>query len=135
MGFCDTLTFEQAVPELGIESGAAFQTKNLHQLNHEFVITAEGKLLQRLFRHEQPFYRYQVDRESGPPSQLYTLPTRVPIGDKLIGYHGDLLLWQRDTNDPTELVVRFTHGQLKWIRPVQQYPEDNRLLLLDQGAR
>jgi len=42
---------------------------------------------------------------------------------------------QSEHRQPPTFDRRFTHGELEWIRLVQEYPEDNRLLLLDQGAR
>ena len=53
----------------------------------------------------------------------------------MIDYHGDILFTMRPTNRSSEFVARFTHGRLEWIRPLEHYPEANRRLLMEQGAR
>jgi hypothetical protein len=60
-----------------IEPETVFETKNLYQLSDKFVITADGKLLWRLYRYKPRLYRYQADRDLAPASQLRTLPRPV----------------------------------------------------------
>jgi hypothetical protein len=128
MGFHDNVRLEKAYPEYSLAAGAVFQTKNLYQSSGDFIITEDGKLVQRL-------YRYEDDPDRRHPDLGSPLPKRVDLGEKVIDYHGDLLLWHSDADSRLQLVVRFAHGRLEWIRPFSDYPEDNRVLILEQGAR
>ncbi len=124
MGFCDYLTVEQ---ECGAFRGGRCCTKNLCQTSGEYTITRDGKLVEQL-------YRYEDDPERVHPLTGAPLLKRVPIGERVIEYHGDILLYTAD--DPAlELVARFTHGRLEWLCPLEDYPEVNRKLLVEQGAR
>ena len=61
---------------------------------------------------------------------------RIHVGDKLVLYHGDILLYHYTVGTGlAEFVARFTHGELEWLRPIEDYPENNRMLLVEQGAR
>lgn len=129
MGFFDTVKIATAHEECGVPQGKVFQTKSLHAACGEFTVTADGKLIEHL-------YRYDNDMECNEPSTLFPRSKRVPMGDKAIDYHGDLLLRARGADGcDKDVVARFTRGQLEWIRPLSDYPEENRVLLLEQGAR
>jgi hypothetical protein len=122
MGFSDRVRIDRAYPDLGIERGRDFQTKSLNAGGDDFTISADGKLVEHVWRHE-----FDAGRFSS---------TRIAGEDKLIAYHGDVLLFSRDPYGNTrEFVARFTHGQLEWIRPVSEYPIENLHLLVEQGAR
>jgi hypothetical protein len=129
MGFYDTVTLDQEYPEYGIARGTVFQSKSLYAGIGDFTITSDGTLVEHLCR-------FETDLDQ-PPRFTWQPPNkRVHIGDKVIEYHGDILLSGDATAQRFEkLVARFTHGRLEWIRPLDQYPEANRLLLVDQRAR
>lgn len=129
MGFCDDVKMELAYPECGVEAGDMLQTKSLYAGGGRFTITAMGELIEHRYRYEQD------------PSRALPGFTRLPlkavyIGDRAISYHGDILLWPYKATKPDDqLVARFTHGTLEWVRPICDYPEENQALLLEQGAR
>jgi hypothetical protein len=61
---------------------------------------------------------------------------RAPKGERVIDYHGDILLYHYQADKSwLELVARFTHGRLEWLRSLADYPEENRVLLMEQGTR
>ena len=129
MGFYDYVTVRVADPQSGIEAGAKFQTKNLYNYDGEFTITPAGQLVEHVYRLEER------------PNAMATLVNtqfrhRVHVEDKVLAFHGDLLMHcSAGDGSSRELVARFTHGQLEWIRDSSQYPKDSLELLLEQGAR
>ena len=129
MGFCDDLTLEKAYPEYAIAPGQVFQTKNLYQGTGDFTISADGELIEHR-------YRYDQDQQNLHSVTRSPVLKRVPIGDRVIEYHGDILHFGSKADERyRELVVRFTHGRLEWICPLDKYPEANHALLIEQGAR
>jgi hypothetical protein len=129
MGFCDYVTLEQGCQEYGLTERRSFQTKSLYAGGAEFTITRDGKLVEHS-------YRYEDDPDRIHPITGSPLLKRIPLGEKVIDYHGDILLHYYGTDDISlELVARFTHGRLEWLRPLAEYPEENRVLLVDQGAQ
>lgn len=130
MGLFDTIRLERAYPEYDIPASLECQSKSLYASACKFTITADGKLVEHLFR-------YEPDPENTHPI-LSKMPTKaISIGEKVIDFHGDIsLVYQHDSDDCVrELVARFTHGQLEWLRRVEEYPEDNRALLTGCAAR
>jgi hypothetical protein len=129
MGFYDDVTLESGCQECGIPQGSTLQTKSLYAGGGVFTITWDGELVEQL-RH------YEDDPTRLNPVTGWPLPRRVLDGRRVIAYHGDILLsCVRADDRHRELVARVTHGQLEWIRPVADYPEENRMLLVQQGAR
>lgn len=129
MGFHDNVRFDKAFPEYSIAEGATFTTRNLRADEGEFAVTAEGTLVEHL-------YRYEIASKFNISIVRLPLGKRVHVGDKVLDYHGDLLLSDTNSDGPDrELVARFTHGRLEWVRPLNGYPAESRDLLLEQGAR
>ena len=129
MGFYDDVTLESGCQECGIPQGSTLQSKSLYAGGGVFTITRDGKLVEQLHHYED--VPAQLNPVTGWP-----LSRRVLDGQREIAYHGDILLSYVGADDRhRELVARFTHGQLEWIRPVEDYPEENRVLLVEQGAR
>jgi hypothetical protein len=131
MGLFDTVRLERSYPEYDVPAGLKCQTKSLYASCHEFTITADGKLVEHLFR-------YEPDPERVHPMLGHILNRAIPIGDKVIDFHGDISLvytLDRPHDRLQELVARFTHGQLEWIRPIEQYPAGNRTLLTGYAAQ
>jgi hypothetical protein len=129
MGFCDDVTLERAYPEYGMAARRTLQSKSLYAGGGIFTITRDGKLVEHL-------YRYEEDPEHVYPFSRQPTLRRVAVGERVIDYHGDILLYQTGEADRVrELVVRFTNGLLEWVRPLEDYPEGNRRLLVEQGAR
>ena len=117
MGIFDDLTMERAYPEYGVEAGDRFQTKSLYAGGGRFTITASGELIEHCYRYEQ-------DPSRALPGFTHLPLKAVYIGDRAIGYHGDILLWPyKATKLDDELVARFTHGTLEWVKPIGDYPE------------
>jgi hypothetical protein len=122
MGFYDKVRLDIAYPEYGVAKGMVFDSRSLHADDAEFTITANGMLIEHLVRYEDN------------PAVLF--PKAVPDGERIVAYHGDIWLYSSDASSTyPEFVARFTHGRLEWIRPAEKYPEENRALLLEQGAR
>lgn len=129
MGFCDDVTMERAYPEYGVEHGDTFQTKSLYAGGGKFTITVTGDLIEHRYRYEQ-------DPSRALPGFTHLPLKPVHIGDRAISYHGDILLWPNKAMElDDQLVARFTHGTLEWLKSVRDYPEENKVLLLEQGAR
>jgi hypothetical protein len=129
MAFFDTVMLDKEYAEYGIAPGTIFQTKSLYAGGGRFTINAHGKLIEHLAR-------YETDPERLHPLTKRPLYQHVPAGDHVIEYHGDILLYCSTLAQGFEhLVARFTHGLLEWIRPLDEYPDANRVLLVEQGVR
>lgn len=129
MGLFDIIKSESSHPECGVTEGMTFQSKSLYAAGGEFTITSDGKLIE----HQ---YRYESNPDKDGETAMLPLLTRIPIGDCTIAYHGDILLVAAGKGDPLqELVARFTHGRLEWIRALSAYPAENRAILTERGAR
>lgn len=56
---------------------------------------------------------------------------RIALGDKTIEYHGGLLLSGYLSDKRFfRFVVGFTYGRFESIRLLEEYPEENRVLLV-----
>jgi hypothetical protein len=128
MGFCDNITRDQEYAKYGVARGRSFQTKSLYAGGGEFTIPADGSLVEHR-------YRFENDRQRPESASLYSPGRRVHVKDTVIAYHGDILLYGARKEETLELVARFTNGRLEWIRRLEDYPEANRALLIEQGAR
>jgi hypothetical protein len=123
MGIYDSIVLVQGCHEHDRKPGAVLETKSLYAGGGEFIITAAGELIEHCYRLEMVS---GANRSKAQPQYK-----RVSLGDRVIDYHGDLLLHYGDRT----FVVRFTHGRLEWFRPAHEYPEASRAILLEQGAR
>jgi hypothetical protein len=57
----------------------------------------------------------------------------VPVGDLDTEYHGDIEMYGTTAaNKLVRYAVRFTHGALEWIRPLDELEEIHRLLLTNR---
>ena len=129
MGFCDIVMLDKEYPEYGIARGTIFESKSLHASDGHFTISADGKLIEHLGR-------YVLDTERQHRLGQHPVYRRFHEGDQIVEYHGDILLYgPAGDNDSGELVARFTHGRLEWIRRADEYPEINHTILVEQGAR
>jgi hypothetical protein len=97
-----------------------FQTKSLYRIMGRFTITKEGRLIHHSARYVQgantpgiPFRMIPVDKQ-----------------DIDMCFHGDILLSAERDGTFLEHVVRFTHGQLEWIRPFGECSEAEREIVL-----
>lgn len=118
MGF-DTIRFDTAQPSLGIQALEEFQTKSLGQIFNVYNITSDGRLVENLVCYESP-------------------EKSVAVAHRDLDYHGDLLLCSKAFD---QLMVRFTHGKLEWIRKIEHptptdcgVTEDNITLSEEQKA-
>jgi hypothetical protein len=128
MGFCDNIKLDQECAEYGVARGSSFQTKSLYAGGGEFTITSDGSLVEH-------HYRFENYRQQPVSASSYSPGRRVHAKDMVIAYHGDILLYGTGKDENLELVARFTNGRLEWIRRLEDYPEANRALLIEQGAR
>jgi hypothetical protein len=85
-----------------------------------FTITRGGRLIHHSARYVP---------EANPPNASLRL---VPVDQQDIdmNFHGDILI-SRDTDEELQdYVVRFTHGQLEWIRPLALFSEAERAVVV-----
>jgi hypothetical protein len=126
MGMFDTVKLESAQPEHGIAAGTTLQTKDLFAVGASFTITADGRLVEHPCCYENDPQDIAVSAKPLPLRQL-------PLEDRQIAYHGDILLVGEAANGDhlLELVARFTDGRLEWLRPLSTYPAESLGLLIE----
>ncbi len=101
MGMFDTIRCEYPLPDCKFQE-RSFQTKSLERLLDEYTITKRGRLILHMHRHYQTKTK-DVDFE----------------------FHGDLRFYTSDGSrengdfEWVEYKVRFTEGQLQWIKRVK----------------
>ena len=106
MGLFDTVRCEYPLPDPA-HQGLEFQTKDFDCLLDEYLITRDGRLVQRAGRGEKGL-ALDVERP----------------------YHGDVRIYRtnpRNVREFIEYVVRFTRGRVEWIRrldPETRSPAD-----------
>lgn len=102
MGLFDTVYCEYPLP-VAAHQGLDFQTKDLERALGSYTITRDG----RLMRHTQPGARPGLDRDVEWPLhgdvRIYT-SLRFPASD----------------GEWVEYAVRFTHGRVEWVRPLEE---------------
>ena len=98
----------------------SFQTKSLWCSMDHFTITAAGRLI-----HHKRRYLLPADHELRPP---------VHVADIDLDYHGDLAIHGNTPGfSSVSYVVRFTHGTVESIRPLEELTDIHRAWLLDRG--
>jgi hypothetical protein len=121
MGMFDEVFCEYELPAgLGL-THRNFQTKSLHSALDRFTITKEGRLIYHPVRY--------VWAQEAPQGLFGKMVNSVPEPDIDTHYHGDILLIDAGEGEPIELVARFTHGQLEWLRPMSELSEAERMFL------
>ncbi|HEY2292624.1 MAG TPA: hypothetical protein VGM86_18135, partial [Thermoanaerobaculia bacterium] len=101
MGMFDTVHCKYPLPN-SRHQDLEFQTKDLECLLGQYTITRGGRLV----------WHARRGRWGGGPDRDIQWPL-----------HGDIRIYTSvKTEDPSwvEYVVRFTHGQVEWIRPVEE---------------
>lgn len=115
MGTFDHVTCELPMPNGSVAIRDFFQTKSLWCSMDHFTITAAGRLI---------FHR-----------RLYST-SRMPehVADIDMEYHGDIEI-HGGTPDGASVryAVRFTHGAVEWIRPLDSLPELHQFWLMERG--
>jgi len=104
----DTVHCEYPLPNAR-HQGLDFQTKNLECLMDEYTLTRDGRLVRRA---GTGFGGEGLDRDAEWP------------------LHGDIRIYtsvKTETPSWIEYVVRFTHGQVEWIRPLAEIRKDSVL--------
>lgn len=120
MGLYDTVVFEGDLPEGMKPSDHGFETKSLFRMMDQFTVTREGRLIHNTAR-------YVVD--TSHPDGLHRM---VPV-EKLdidMQFHGDIVLTSFEVNSYADHVLRFTHGTLEWIRPIEALPAEQRMVAM-----
>ena len=96
MGLFDRVRCEYRLPNPAYQD-LDFQTKDLDCLLDHYVITLDGRLIQLTSK------RHGLERDIEWP------------------YHGDIRIYAaypHEDRDLVEYTVRFTHGRVEWIRPL-----------------
>lgn len=120
MGLFDNIRCEMPMPNGRAVQKDSFQTKSLWCSMHHFTITAAG----RLIFHKRHYSAASAVNPGEP----------VDVADLDMYYHGDLALHgATPEGDSVSYVVRFTHGAVEWIRPLDSLPELHQQWLLERG--
>jgi hypothetical protein len=116
----DDLLCECDLPDSPSPQERNFQTKSLYRIMDRLTITKGGRLIHHSARYVQ---------DANPPEGLLRM---IPVDKKDIDmcFHGDILLSGERDGKLLEYVVRFTQGQLEWIRPFGQFSEAERAMVL-----
>jgi hypothetical protein len=109
MGMYDDVTFDYVLPEGMLPPDRTFQTKSLYRIMDRFTITKDG----RLIHHPRRYVQDASQQDSFPMMRL------VDQEDIDMEFHGDVYLSGILGENFADYVVRFTHGTLEWIRPVE----------------
>jgi hypothetical protein len=122
MGMYDDVICECDLPHaVNSHLDREFQTKSLCRMLDRFTITKEGRLIHHSFRY------VEVKTPEDP-----LLPFRmVPVDPKDIDmeFHGDIRLNGEKDGKARDYIVRFTHGTVEWIRPIEMFSEKQRTLI------
>jgi len=104
MGMFDTVRCEYPLPEPKHQD-LEYQTKSLERMLAHYTITRDGRLV------------LQARQGRGRPYRDIEWPL-----------HGDIRIYTSDDSVKPhswiEYVVRFTHGRVEWIRPIEEVPPD-----------
>jgi hypothetical protein len=124
MGMFDYVTCELPMPDGREVVKDSFQTKCLWCSMDRFTITAAGRFI---FRKYQYFLTWEKDDRGTPRPPLH-------LADIDLDYHGDIEIHGSTPNDDfVRYAVRFTHGTVEWIRPMETLPEIHQILLTERG--
>jgi hypothetical protein len=119
MGMYDDIECEYDLPDGGDNpEDRRFQTKSLYRALDCFTITKEGRLILRS-RHQARSPETEDCIATGP----------MGAGDRDMNFHGDIRLVRNREGEYAAFVVRFTHGQLEWIKPMEEFPEEQQALI------
>lgn len=130
MGMFDYLQCDLPMPDGREVTKDGFQTKSLWCSMDRFTITRQGRLIYHRCRYEPG-----PDREI-KPGIMCPQYERVAMGDVNMDYHGDLAIHGTAANDEfLRYVVRFTHGEVEWIRQFEELPEIHRIWLIERGQK
>lgn len=115
MGMFDHATCELPMPDGREMVKDSFQTKSLWNCMDLFTITESGRLV---------FHKRQYSTRRMP----------VHVEDIDLEYHGDIEIHGSSVDGAyLRYAVRFTHGTVEWIRPLESLPDLQRFLLLERG--
>ncbi len=132
MGMYDEIRCEYPLPQTGyrVLPGHTFQTKDLECLLDKYTITASGLLVlhreawEPVPEKERPFYGTPTWEK--PFGKSAGSMRAVPMGDKEIPHHGDILFYDSFTVKGEsghrvwlEYKARFTEGSLSRIEAVE----------------
>jgi len=122
MGMFDTIQCEADLPDGCTVLDRSFQTKSLRCIGDNLTITKQGRFILHRIRYENASSRKQ---------RGMLIP--VPVADVDTEFHGDIEMYgSAADNQLARYAVRFTHGTLEWIRPLDELEEIHSLLLTDR---
>jgi hypothetical protein len=122
MGMFDTIRCEAPLPDGYTVPDRSFQTKTLCCVADNFTITTQGRLVLHHCRFESSSAK--GNRGLLVPSPLDAIDTE---------YHGDIEMCGFDADKKLiRFAARFTHGDLEWIRPLDELDELHRILLTNR---
>ena len=116
MGMFDTVVFEGDLPEGMKPSDGGFETKSLFRMMDRFTVTKDGRLIHHALRY--------VKDASCPDG--FNMQAPLVALDIDMEFHGDIVLTGFLGNSYSEHVLRFTHGTLEWVRPIESLCEEQR---------
>jgi hypothetical protein len=119
MGMFDYVTCEFPMPDGREVKKASFQTKALWCAMYSITITGSGRLA-----YNEREYTQTADGRTKV----------IDVGQSDVDYHGDLEIYGEAVDgESVSYAVRFTHGNVEWIRPLDTLSENHRSWLLDRG--
>ena len=128
MGMFDHVHCEMPMPDGREVLKDSFQTKSLWCSMDRFTITGRGRLIYHRCRYEPA-----PDREV-KPGLWFPQYNRVEMEDIDMDYHGDLAINGTTAEDLLlSYAVRFTHGTVESIRPLEDLAEIHRTWLQERG--
>jgi hypothetical protein len=89
-----------------------------------FTITDQGRLIHHQCRLEE------AGQHEIRPGVVFSRYRSAAVADVDMEYHGDMLLSGTVDGKLAELVVRFTHGEVEWIRPYESLGEAHKSWVL-----
>jgi hypothetical protein len=120
VGLFDSVTCDLPMPDDREVVKDSFQTKSLWRCMDLFTITSAGRLIFHKRR-----YCFASDPDARPPEH---------VADIDMDYHGDIEIHGATREEGYyRYAVRFTHGTVEWIRPVEELSELHRTWLTEKG--
>lgn len=137
MGVFDYVKMEYPLPDRAHQD-YEFQTKDTPaQWLEVYRVTREGRLIHEAVRcvhvpeRKRPYWGTPLWDEN-PMVRIVGSQRVVPLGDEDTGFHGDIFVvgWpagKYKASDVVEYQVRFSEGQLLWIKRVERRPHRRSL--------
>jgi len=120
MGMFDTIICEYPLPGT---NETEFQTKAFENLMFTYIITKEGRLIERshsldIVPEEERYYYGKPEWDDNPIFQMMGAMKEVDIKEKDMEFHGLFRMYTMDKSNDNwiEFELKFTNGQLVGIK-------------------